>query len=87
MMNISAGQTIIYPSNTVEGKKGCGILPIGRKVKSIFTSGLRWNLGDYSTKTGVELDMASFVSTSNQITDESVTIVTSDHVIWCTALL
>jgi len=48
MMNIQAGHSTIYPSKTIESTKGCGIIPIGTKVESIYTSGLRWNLGSES---------------------------------------
>ena len=86
MMSIHAGHSIIYPSKTIESTKGCGILPIGMKVECIYTSGLRWNLGKASMKEGCELDMANFVSTSNQMIDSCIEIITSHPVIWCTAL-
>ena len=66
----------------MESPKGCGILPIGQRVNRIYTSGLRWNLGNAVEQTGCELDMATFVSTSNQVLDgSSVLIVTSEPVI------
>ena len=58
MMYIKEGHSVIYPSKTIESTRGCGILPIGMTVKSIYTSGLRWNLGDASSQQGCELDMA-----------------------------
>lgn len=85
-MLIKSGQTTIFPNFDIENKKGCGILPIGSKVSSIYTTGLKWNLGDSIHQNGIELEMSTFVSTSNEIIGECVEIATSEPVIWCSSL-
>jgi len=65
MMYINPGHTIIYPSFKIESKIGCGIIPIGQEVKAIYTQGLKWNFGSAADKIGCQIDMATFISTSN----------------------
>jgi thiamine pyrophosphokinase len=82
MMLVEPGETIIYPSTKFEDKKGCGLIPVSGIVKKISTRGLKWELGgDYGT-----IELGVFISTSNEISAESVHIVTSDPVIWVTTL-
>jgi thiamine pyrophosphokinase len=80
MMLVEPGETIIYPSSKLEAQKGCGLIPVSGVVKKITTSGLKWELGGDSIELGV------FISTSNEITGDSVKIVSSDPVIWVTSL-
>lgn len=85
---LEPGLHTIIPVNEMEGKK-CGILPLGEKVNKVTTTGLKWNLDNQ------EINLGSFISTSNEIMIPSeiinndmaenynkVTIETSGSIIW-----
>lgn len=70
--------------NDIEGPI-CGLLPIGGKVNSISTKGLKWNLDKHT------LSMDGLVSSSNSIigiienddkNNYMVEVDTSDYVVW-----
>jgi thiamine pyrophosphokinase len=50
----------------------CGLIPIGQPVRSMTTTGLQWNLNEQGMHFG------GLVSTSNRVTDQEVTIVSSE---------
>ena len=87
-MLLSPGKHELYPLQGLEGPT-CGLLPIGGRVNSISTKGLKWNLDKQS------LSIDGLVSSSNSIVgvqnndngiiNYMVEIETSDYVIWsCT---
>jgi len=59
---------------------GCGLLPIGGRVDSVTTSGLKWNLSNQP------LEFGHLVSTSNEVVrereDNSVLVTCSHPLIW-----
>ncbi|XP_019883859.1 thiamin pyrophosphokinase 1 [Camponotus floridanus] len=70
--------TIYIPEILVKQHSWCGLLPFGRPVNCISTSGLKWNLNNTTMQFG------GLVSTSNtydNLTSE-VTINTDTMVIW-----
>jgi thiamine pyrophosphokinase len=50
----------------------CGLIPIGQPVRAMTTTGLQWNLNEQGMHFG------GLVSTSNRVTDQEVTIVSSE---------
>eukprot|EP00743_Colponemidia_sp_Colp-15_P011431 GILK01012755.1.p1 GENE.GILK01012755.1~~GILK01012755.1.p1 ORF type:complete len:249 (+),score=29.53 GILK01012755.1:84-830(+) len=76
---LEPGSHIIHKSQ-LELNKGCALVPVGGECKSITTSGLRWNL-DNST-----LRFGGLVSTSNEFLSDTVSVTTSDPILWISAL-
>jgi thiamine pyrophosphokinase len=60
----------------------CGLIPMGCRVDSIVTTGLKWNL-DGTT----QLEFGGLVSTSNRITQPVVTVRASQPVVFTAELL
>ena len=79
------GRHVIRPNALIEGPT-CGLLPIGGRVESVWTSGLRWNLR------GEALEFGGLVSSSNQMTSdaaggiEPISVTTSHPLIWTSVL-
>lgn len=56
----------------------CGLIPIGGRVRSVTTTGLKWNVSNQEMAFGV----GNLISTSNQVVDASVHIEVSDPILW-----
>lgn len=56
---LSPGNHIILPITGLDGPH-CGLIPLGRRVRSIQTSGLTWDVDG-------ELEMGVFISVCNRI--------------------
>jgi thiamine pyrophosphokinase len=55
----------------------CGLIPIGGRCETVYTSGLKWNLnGD------IPLEFGGLVSSSNRIVDKVVTVMTSSPLLF-----
>ncbi|KRX75153.1 Thiamin pyrophosphokinase 1, partial [Trichinella sp. T6] len=66
--------TVSIDQSVITGK--CGLIPIGNRVSSIFTTGLQWNLK------GEQLAFGTLVSTSNEVKCDVVNVCTSDPVLF-----
>uniref|UniRef100_A0A5S6QN00 Thiamine diphosphokinase n=1 Tax=Trichuris muris TaxID=70415 RepID=A0A5S6QN00_TRIMR len=66
--------TIQFDKSLITGK--CGLIPIGCTVKQVFTTGLRWELNGHS------LAFGKLVSSSNEIVGNTVTVNTSDRLLF-----
>ena len=59
----------------------CGLVPIGCRCDSVTTTGLKWNLdGD------VPLEFGGLVSTSNRIVEDTVTVKSSQPLVFTTEM-
>ncbi|CDW53459.1 thiamin pyrophosphokinase 1 [Trichuris trichiura] len=65
---------ILLDRSLTTGK--CGLIPVGRPVKQVFTSGLRWDLN------GHQLAFGELVSSSNEVVGNQVTVNTSDTLLF-----
>ncbi len=67
-------------AHKIEAAKGskCGLIPIGGPVKSVTTTGLRWDMTEQKLAFGTH----NLVSTSNETVENRVCIKTSDPVLW-----
>ena len=84
MIYLEPGKHVIVPSKRYSMKNSCGIIPLVGKCKLIETTGLKWNLGyDSPFKS---LDFLEFISCSNDMEEDIVTIANSDPVVWTTTL-
>lgn len=72
---LSAGSHEIHINPDTEGPI-CGLVPLGKAVNEISTTGLKWNLSQHT------LEMSTFVSTSNEIITSPITVTTSDPILW-----
>ena len=60
----------------------CGLIPIGCRCDSVTTTGLKWNLdGD------CPLEFGGLVSTSNRIVDDTVTVKSSQPLVFTTEMI
>ncbi len=60
----------------------CGLIPLGSRCETVYTSGLKWNLeGD------VPLEFGGLVSSSNRVIEEVVTIVSSSPLLFTTEMI
>jgi len=60
----------------------CGLIPIGCRCDSVTTTGLKWNLdGD------VPLEFGGLVSTSNRIVEDTVTVQSSQPLVFTTEMI
>lgn len=60
----------------------CGLIPIGCRCDSVTTTGLKWNLdGD------VPLEFGGLVSTSNRIVQDTVTVQSSQPLVFTTEMI
>ena len=83
MVPILPGTSRLYPSSRFESRIGCGLIPLTGPV-SLCTSGLKWNLG-CMTSSPVEMDelaFGKFISTSNELEAEYLTIVSQNLIFW-----
>mmetsp|Transcript_5011 Transcript_5011/g.11842 ORF Transcript_5011/g.11842 Transcript_5011/m.11842 type:complete len:290 (-) Transcript_5011:21-890(-) len=55
----------------------CGLIPLGAPCRKIETTGLKWDIHGDS-----QLQIGSFVSTSNRIVGEEVKVTVSDPILW-----
>ena len=85
MMYLKAGLTEIKQSK-YEDSDGCGLIPIGKPVEKISTTGLKWNLGNFERQEGESIQFGKLISTSNAIVAPTVKVMTSDPVFWTTTL-
>jgi thiamine pyrophosphokinase len=78
---LTPGTHIIIPLIGVEGP-GVSLLPLGCKVDSITTEGLKWDMNDQ------DMEMGKLISSSNCLQEgiTSVKITTSHPVIWSATL-
>jgi len=77
---LSAGNHFILCNPKVQGVGSiCGIFPLSSICRSIKTEGLQWNLH------GETMQFGNLISTSNIIKSDTVSVHTSDPVIWTTS--
>jgi thiamine pyrophosphokinase len=75
---VPAGETSLFLAVAATTKcavsegPSCGLIPIGQPVRSMTTTGLQWNLDEQGMQFG------GLVSTSNRVTDQEVTIVSTE---------
>ena len=86
MIMLKAGSNFIYPSQSIISKKSCGFFPIGEQVENIHTQGLKWNMGNHDDSIS-KLDWKTFVSSSNEIVDETVQVNTSHDVLFVASIV
>lgn len=77
VMVLTPGSHTIQLGDDGVGTK-CGLIPIGGRVQSVTTSGLRWDM----QKQALTFGMFNLVSSSNEAARDTVTIETSDPVLW-----
>lgn len=68
-------QIVVHP--TIEGPT-CGLVPIGQRVDTVSTEGLRWNLDSRRMNFGT----GGLVSTSNCVVESTVRVKTSQPLLW-----
>lgn len=54
----------------------CGLLPVGKAVERVSTSGLEWNLDEG------EMAFGGLISSSNAFKESVVRVSTSDTILW-----
>lgn len=88
MLYLTPGVHRIYPSLRLESRIGCGFYPICSEKSMVATDGLKWNVGELSKEPHefTEINFKKLISTSNEIVAETVTIETSDPLLWSTTL-
>lgn len=64
------GHTLVAP-----GRFGCGMMPLGSPCSRAVTTGLRWNVDG-------PLRYGGLISSSNEMTDTSVTVDVTDRILW-----
>lgn len=69
----------IFPNRVYEGPI-CGLIPLFGECREVHTAGLRWNIEGRSTTFG------GLVSTSNEIAAASVSVVSTEPLLWTTTL-
>ena len=75
---LEPGYHEIEPCRKLEGPT-CSLIPIGAPVKSVTTSGLKWNLSKQP------LGFGALISTSNRILSETVIVNTTGNLLWTTS--
>ncbi|KAK3835995.1 MAG: thiamine pyrophosphokinase [Linnemannia elongata] len=76
---LSAGTHEITCNLDIEGPT-CGIIPVGSTEAILTTTGLKWDVEDWTTRFGTQ------ISTSNALVGSKVTIKTNAPVVWTTEL-
>ena len=68
---------------------GCGLIPVGTEKCMLATQGYKWNLGDFSStpRQFGELSFNKFISTSNEITSETIELHVSEMLFYCSSIL
>ena len=70
------GQTTVGEGPT------CGLIPLGGRCETVYTTGLKWNLdGD------MPLEFGGLVSSSNRVVDGVVTVQSSSPLIFTTEIV
>ena len=85
MMFLEAGENVVRCSQRYESYDGCGLIPIGEKVESIRTSGLKYNMGNKDDPIR-SLDFKEMISTSNSRISDEILIITSHPILFSTSL-
>lgn len=75
---LNKGKNVIYVDQRVF-KKNCGLLPIGEKC-IVTTTGLKYNLNNE------QLSFDTIISSSNEITEEKVQVISSAPLLWFSQL-
>jgi len=73
--------TIHIPTECLEKRGWCSLLPIGKAAHNVTTKGLRWNLANS------DVEFGGLVSTSNTYADETVVVETKDSLVWSMGIL
>jgi thiamine pyrophosphokinase len=75
---LGPGKHVIHCHSILEAGDDvyCGLLPMLGSVRDVTTTGLKWNLTNQTMKFG------GLVSTSNGVTSGTVTVETSDPILW-----
>lgn len=72
---LSPGSHVVTVDKSIEGP-ACGLLPVFERVREVTTTGLRWNLS-YQP-----LQFGGLISSSNIVEEDTVTVNTSEAVLW-----
>jgi thiamine pyrophosphokinase len=86
---LPAGTTRIRIARPFEGPT-CGLIPLGRPVASLTTSGLHWDVADWPSSFGGRMSTSNRVEgwdvgagTMDEAGEELVvTVTTSDPIVW-----
>ncbi len=80
---LKPGHNILKLSKKVEGKIGCGLVPLTQCHK-ITTNGLKYNMGP--TQPCKSLEFGEFISTSNQAVSDTIMVDSSDPLLWTSTI-